>query len=397
MSQETTTFSAESHAAVPLWRDVRVLQAVAQIVFVILVVALGAWLFNNLFDALDTLGLQLDISFMQRTSGFRVSEGPHFERSDPYWRAYFVGVVNSVRVIVFGLILATLLGIIAGVAQLSNNWLLRNVFTVYVEVFRNTPLLVQLFFWYFAIILKLPSLEDSIKLPGPIYLSQRGVFLPWPQPRAGFTAWLVISLLGVVLAVAAYIWRSRRKLSTGQDSHAALYAAAPLIGLPLLAWFLIPGRPFAMEIPEFAGFGVEGGTQLTPEFAGLLIGLVAYTAAFIADIVRAGIQAVSYGQVEAARAVGLSNFEVMRLVILPQALRIIIPPLGNQWLNLAKNSSLAIGVGYPDLYAISNTIFNQSGRAVEVIALVMTTYLIMSLSISAFMNFANARLKIVER
>jgi general L-amino acid transport system permease protein len=397
MSQATTPFGAEHHAAVPLWRDVRVLQAAAQIAFVIFVVALGAWLLHNLLTALDTLGLNLSFKFMGDTAGFRVGEGPSLLPSDRYWRAYYVGVVNSARIIVIGLLLATLLGVIAGVAELSNNWLLRSVFTLYVEVFRNTPLLVQLFFWYFAIILKLPSLEDSITLPGPIYLSQRGVFIPWPQPRPGFAVWLAVSLLGLALAAIAFLVRSRRKMNTGQDSQALLWAAVPLVGLPLLAWLAVPGRPFTVSTPAFAGFGVEGGTQLTPEFAGLLIGLVFYTAAFIADIVRAGIQAVSHGQMEAARAVGLSNFEVMRLVVLPQAMRVIIPPLGNQWLNLAKNSSLAIGVGYPDLYSVSNTIFNHSGRAVEVIALVMTTYLVMSLAISAFMNFLNARLKIVER
>jgi general L-amino acid transport system permease protein len=397
MSQRTRTFTAEHHAPVPLWRDVRVLQVAAQAVFVVFVVMLGAWLVSNLLDALKTLGLNLSFGFMQRTAGFRVSEGPTLVRSDPYWRAYFVGVINSVRVISIGLVLTTVLGVVTGVAQLSTNWLVRTLVKVYIEVFRNTPLLVQLFFWYFAVILKMPSLEDSIVLPGPVYISQRGVFIPWPEPTRGFGPWLAFVAIGLGLAVAAFVWRYRRKMSTGQNSYAALVAAVPLLSLPLLGWFAVPERPFLVSTPMFEGFNVAGGTTLTPEFAALLFGLVVYTAAFIADIVRAGIQAVPKGQVEAARSLGLSNFDVMRMVVLPQALRVIIPPLGNQYLNLAKNSSLAIGVGYPDLYAISNTIFNQSGQAVQVIALVMGTYLVMSLLISAFMNFINARLKIVER
>jgi general L-amino acid transport system permease protein len=397
MSQQTRTFTAEHHAPVPLWRDVRVLQVAAQAVFVVFVVMVGAWLVSNLLDALKALGLNLSFGFMQRTAGFRVSEGPTLVRSDPYWRAYFVGVVNSVRIISIGLVLTTALGVVTGVAQLSTNWLVRTLVKAYVEVFRNTPLLVQLFFWYFAVILKMPSLEDSIILPGPIYISQRGVFIPWPEPTRGFGPWLAFVAVGLGLAVAAFVWRRRRKLSTGQNSYAALVAAVPLLSLPLLGWLAVPGRPLLVSTPVFEGFNVAGGTTLTPEFAALLFGLVVYTAAFIADIVRAGIQAVPKGQVEAARSLGLSNFDVMRMVVLPQALRVIIPPLGNQYLNLAKNSSLAIGVGYPDLYAVSNTIFNQSGQAVQVIALVMGTYLVMSLLISAFMNFINARLKIVER
>jgi len=397
MSQETTFFEAERHAPVPLWRDIRVLRVAAQAVFVVFVVMLGAWLISNLLNALDTLGLNLGFGFMQRTSGIRVSEGPTLVRSDPYWRAYVVGVVNSVRVISIGLVLTTIVGVAAGVAQLSTNWLVRTLVNIFVEVFRNTPLLVQLFFWYFAVILKLPALEDSIELPGPTYISQRGIFIPWPEPARGFTVWLFFVVAGLVLAVVAFVVRRRRKMNTGLDSHAGLVAAVPLLGLPLLGWLAVPGRPFLVSTPEIAGYGATGGTQLTPEFAAILFGLAVYTAAFIADIVRAGIQAVPYGQIEAARAVGLSDLEVMRLVVLPQAMRVIIPPLGNQYLNLAKNSSLAIGVGYPDLYAVSNTIFNQSGQAVQVIALVMGTYLVMSLLISAFMNFINARLRIVER
>jgi general L-amino acid transport system permease protein len=391
------TFTAEHHAPVPFWRDIRVLQVAAQAVFVVFVVMLGAWLVSNLLNALDTLGLNLRFDFMRSASGFRVSEGPSMVLTDPYWRAYFVGVVNSVRIIGIGLALTTVLGVVAGVAQLSANWLVRTLVTIYVEIFRNTPLLVQLFFWYFAVVLKMPSLKDSIILPGPVYISQRGVFVPWPQPARGFTVWLIFVAVGLGLAVAAFVWRRRRKMSTGQNSYAALVAAVPLLSLPLLGWLAVPGRPFLVSTPVFEGFNVAGGTTLTPEFAALLFGLVVYTAAFIADIVRAGIQSVPKGQIEAARSVGLSNFDVMRLVVLPQALRVIIPPLGNQYLNLAKNSSLAIGVGYPDLYAVSNTIFNHSGQAVQVIGLVMGTYLTMSLLISAFMNFVNARLKIVER
>lgn len=378
------------------WRDIRFLQALAQIVFVLFVLIVGRWMIGNLLEAIDSRGLSLSFQFLQRTAGFSIGEGLPFERTDSFWYAYVVGFVNSVRVIVIGLFLATLLGIFAGVALLSPNWLMRSIFSAYVEVMRNTPLLVQLFFIYFGIILKMPSLQERLTL-GPFSLSQRGFYFPKLLPQQGFTPWLISLLVGVVAAVIIYRVLLKRRVQEGVETRPGLWASLPLILLPAGAWLLIPGSPLATEYPQLVGLRMEGGAQISPEFAGILLGLVLYTAAFIADIVRSGILAVPKGQTEAATALGLSKFQVLRMVILPQALRVIIPPLTNQYLNLAKNSSLAVGVGYPDLYNVSSTIFNQSGQAVQVITLMMATYLFLSLVISVIMNALNASLKIVER
>lgn len=378
------------------WRDIRFLQALGQALFLLLLVLAGRWLIGNLLTALDSRGLSLSFEFLQRTAGFGIGEGLPFERTDSFWYAYVVGVVNSLRVILIGLLFATILGILAGIALLSPNWLLRSIFSAYVEVMRNTPLLVQLFFIYFGIILKLPSLQDRIML-GPFSLSQRGFFFPRFLPMDGFVLWLIAAAIGLAASVIIYSLLYRKRVVQGVETRPGLWALLPLLGLPTAAWLLLPTPPLSLDYPVLDGLRMVGGAQLSPEFAGILLGLVLYTAAFIADIVRSGILAVPKGQTEAATAMGLSKFEVLRLVILPQALRVIIPPLTNQYLNLAKNSSLAVGVGYPDLYNVSSTIFNQSGQAVQVITLMMSTYLLISLVISAIMNAANARFKIVER
>jgi general L-amino acid transport system permease protein len=378
------------------WRDARFLQALAQAAFVGLVGLAAVWLGSNLTQALDALGLNISFGFLRRTAGFVIGEGLPMARTDTFLRAYTVGLVNSLRVIGLGLLLATVLGLLAGIALLSPNWLLRNLVRGYVEVVRNTPLLVQLFFLYFGVILKLPSLQDRLTL-GPISLSQRGFFLPRPVPGPLSSAWTI----GLVAAVTAAAWVYLRLLGirkrTGRRTRPELWAAAVAIGIPALLWLAIPGARFALETPRLEGLRMIGGWRLTPEFAGILIGLVIYTAAFIADIVRAGILAVPSGQIQAARAIGLTDSQVQRLVLLPQALRVIVPPLTNQFLNLAKNSSLAVGVGFPDLYNVTQTIFNQSGQVVQMIALMMGTYLLMSLIISIVMNLLNARLRIVER
>jgi general L-amino acid transport system permease protein len=384
------------HSRWSFWRDTRFLQALAQAIFVILVLLAGRWLIVNLLTSLDERGLDLGFQFFQRTAGFGIGEGLPFDRTDSFWRAYVVGFVNSIRVIVFGLALATVLGILTGIALLSSNWLLRNLVSAYVEVMRNTPLLVQLFFIYFGIILKLPSLQDRLVF-GPFSLSNRGFYLPRAVPQDGSTLWLALTGAALVGGMILYRTLLQRRIQSGAETRPGLKASLLILGVPLLVWFLLPGSPYLLEYPELVGLRIEGGARLTPEFAGILFGLVLYTAAFIADIVRAGILAVPKGQLEAAKASGLTQAQVLRLVILPQAMRVIIPPLTNQYLNLAKNSSLAVGVGFPDLYNVSSTIFNQSGQAVQVISLMMITYLLMSLLISVVMNALNARLKIPER
>jgi general L-amino acid transport system permease protein len=380
-----------------LWRDVRFLQALAQAAFLVMLLFVGRWLVGNLLTNLDARGLGLSFDFLNRTASFTVSdEALHLERTDSFRFAFLVGLVNSLQVVALGLILTTVLGLVAGVALLSSNWLLRTIFQTYVEIMRNTPLLVQLFFLYYGIILKLPSLEDRLKL-GPLILSNRGLFLPRILPETGFGPWVALGLAGLVLAAVIYRHLLRLRVRSGRETHPTWWAALPLVGLPLLGWLLLPGEPFSLGSPQLQGLRIEGGTRLSPEFAGILVGLVIYTAAFLAEIVRAGILAIPYGQREAALASGLSRAQTLRLVILPQALRVILPPTTNQYLNLAKNSSLAIGVGYPDLYAITQTIFNQSGQAVQMIAMMMATYLLISLLISVTMNFLNDRLRITER
>jgi general L-amino acid transport system permease protein len=380
-----------------LWRDIRFLQALAQAGAVLALFLVGRWLVGNLLSNLEARGLGLSFTFLGRTAGFSVAEEAlHMERTDTFRYAFAVGLANSLQVIALGLGLTTVLGMLAGVALLSSNWLLRTITQTYVEIMRNTPLLVQLFFLYFGIILKLPSLENRITL-GPAALSNRGLYIPRLQPEAGSGAWAALTLSGIALAVIVYRRLLGVRIREGRETHPTWWAAVPLVGLPLLAWLLLPSPPFSLGLPELRGLRIEGGTRLSPEFAGILLGLVVYTAAFLADIVRSGILAVPHGQREAALASGLSRGQTLRLVVLPQALRVIIPPTTNQYLNLAKNSSLAIGVGYPDLYAVSQTIFNQSGQAVQVIAMMMATYLLLSLLISVVMNALNARLRITER
>ncbi len=380
----------------PFWRDLRFLQVAGQIAFILVALGVAAWLLSNLNQALEARGLDLSFTFLRRTAGFAITEGPGMARTDPYWRAYVVGLVNTLNVVLAGLVLTTIVGLLAGIALLSPNWLLRNAVRVYVEFIRNTPLLVQLFFIYFGVVLAMPSLEDRIEL-GPVVLSQRGVWLPRPVPQDGFTIWLAAILAGAALAGAIFVRRDRRRRRSGEVTRPALWAALPLIGLPLIVWLLLPSPPLRFETAVLDGLRMVGGLRLTPEYFALLLGLVLYTGAFIADIVRSGILAVPHGQREAARSLGLSEGSVLRLVILPQAMRVILPPLINQYLNLAKNSSLAIGVAYLDLYAVSQTIFNQSGQTVQVIALLMATYLGLSLLISLLMNWVNRRMRIPGR
>lgn len=374
-----------------LWRDDRVLKIAGQLAFVLLAAALAAWLIGNLNDALNARGLSLSFSFLRRTAGFAITEGAGMARTGTFWRAYQVGVLNSLNVVLAGLVLTTLVGLLAGVALISPNWLLRNLVRVYVEIMRNTPLLVQLFFIYFGVVLALPSLQNRIEL-GPLTLSQRGVWIPRPVPQSGFPVWASLSAMAVVVAVVMYARRLRRRQRTGEETRPALWAGLILIAVPLIVWLALPQAPLSLEIASLEGLRMVGGLRLTPEYFALLMGLVLYTGAFIADIVRAGILAVPHGQLEAARSLGLSETSVMRLVVMPQAMRVAIPPLINQYLNLAKNSSLAIGIGYLDLYAVSQIIFNQSGQAVQVIALLMATYLALSLLISLLMNWINRRM-----
>jgi general L-amino acid transport system permease protein len=389
---------AEHRKAVPFWRDERVLKVLAQIAFVILVLAIGLWALSNYRER----GLTFTFGFLDEEASFDLAEGIPFSSTDSYARAFLVGVVNTIRVASLGIVLATLLGLVTGIARLSDNWLVSKIASVYIEIVRNTPLLVQLFFLYFAVILKLPQLKvkdeiTALTLPGPTYLSNRGLAMPWPRPAESFGSWWPFLVAALVVAVVLMILRARGMQHTGRPNFNFLWVVIAFLAVPAIGWLVVPGNPLIPDVPAIEGLRVRGGTVLSPEFVALTFGLVVYTGAFIAEVVRAGILSVPKGQTEAARAQGFTNGQVLRLIVLPQALRVIIPPLISQYLNLTKNSSLAIGIGFLDLYAVSTTMLNQSGRVVEVFLMIMASYLSMSLTISLIMNVVNRRIQIVER
>jgi general L-amino acid transport system permease protein len=390
-----------SRHAVPFWRDVRVLRILTQAGFVLALALVAAFLYANLTRALAERGMGGGFGFLKLEAGFEIGEGISYSPSDSYGRAFVVGLVNTLVVSASGIVLATILGVVAGVARLSSNWLVSRIAVVYIEIMRNTPLLVQLFFWYFVGMVQGPPIAQSLTLPGPIYVSNRGVALPWAFPSSTYQPWLYCLVAGLVLAVAVFILLRRLEKRSGPLSYPFLMALATFAGVAVLGWLAVAllagGAPLVWQTPTVGRFKYEGGRLLSPEFAALLIGLVVYTGAFIAEVVRGGIQAVSKGQREAARAMGLSSTQVLRLVIFPQAMRVIVPPLTSQYLNLAKNSSLAVAIGFPDLYSVAGTIYNQGGKPVPVLVLIMGSYLTMSLITSLFMNFYNRRVQFVER
>ena len=378
-----------------LFRNVRVIRVLVQLAFLILIALLAYWLYGNYVA--NTKRLEFGFDFLSTTSGFTVSEGLPHQRTDSNLYLFFVGVTNTLRVILVGIVLASLLGLVAGVARLSRNWLINKIATVYVETIRNTPLLVQLFFWYTATFLKLPPVRQAIEFPGPVYLSQRGLVLPRPYLTEGAGLWEQFLLAGAVVGLLVYIARRVYLQRVERPGSPLLWGFGVFALFAAVGWLLSPAPPIAWEVAQLRRFNFKGGIQLSPEFAALLTGLVVYTGAFIAEIVRGGILAVSKGQREAAMALGLTGYQTLRLVILPQALRVIVPPVTSQYLNLAKNSSLAVAVGYPDLFSVAQTIINKTGREVEMILVIMASYLTVSLLTSLFMNWYNRRIRLVER
>lgn len=375
------------------WRnDVRVRGILYQVLVIGGVVALAWYLVSNTLDNLAARDIATGFGFLNLEAGFAVSESPvSYSAADTYRRALIVGILNTLKVSLIGIILATILGTVTGVARLSSNWLVATFATWYVEGLRNIPVLLQLFFWYALITEGLPRPRQAFNpLPG-IYLSNRGLRYPEPLWHDAY-AWMAAALLlAIVVGTLIVHWARLRQERTGRMFPAARVALALIVGLPLMA-YLAAGAPTAMDVPELRGFNFIGGGVLTPEFVALLVGLVVYTGTYIAEIVRGGILSVSRGQSEAGLALGLRRGLVMRLILLPQALRVIIPPLTSQYLNLTKNSSLAVAIGYPDLVSVANTTINQTGQAVEGIAIIMAVYLTVSLSISAFMNWYNRRI-----
>ena len=397
-------------AVLALWRNVRVQRFAWQAAFAVLVIAIGYVLIDNLVTELGQLDLELfpfvelkdgfpfiDVTqdFLKQRAGFQIGEtsfGFDYDPNDNYTRVFQAGLLNTVKVAVVGIFLATIVGVVAGVARLSRNWLVSRLAMVYVETFRNVPLLVQLIFWFTAVILQLPKISESLDIFGVAFVSNRAVAIPWADGTAGLGPWLLLLLLGLVVAAAVRTFRSRRQDRTGRPSHPWWWAFG-VFGLIAVVAFFAMGMPLDFSRPEMGKTAFTGGLQIKPEFIALLIGLVLYTGAFIAEIVRGSITAIPKGQTEAAAALGLNTFQRLRFVILPQAMRIMIPPLTNQYLNLMKNSSLAVAVAFPDLFQVSRVSINQTGQAVPIIVLVMLTYLAMSLIISLVMNTLNSRLK----
>ncbi len=384
----------------PFWRDIRFLQMLAQAIFIVLLVLAAGYLYRNVTVNLARQGLTVGYGFMKNPASFDIGESYiPFKASDTYQHALVVGLVNTLVVSAAGILLTTVVGVLAGIARLSSNWLINKVAAAYVGVIRNTPLIIQLMFWYFGVIIQLPSVKQAIAWPGPTYLTNRGIYLPWAEATASFPAWRVYAAIAI-LSIAV-IWLVLRSVQKRASVPVAPWWNLAYFFVPaLIVWLgaaIQPEPPLRPFMPALAGLNFKGGLRLTPEFAALLFGLVLYTGAFIAEIVRAGILAVSRGQGEAARSLGLTNAQTLRLIVFPQALRVIIPPLTSQYLNLAKNSSLAIAIGYPDLFSIAGTVFNQTGAAIEIIMVMMLSYLSMSLLTSLIMNIYNNRMRLVER
>jgi general L-amino acid transport system permease protein len=372
-------------------------QAIYQIVTIVALVVLFYILITNTVANLKRQNIASGFGFIDRTAGFDVSQSLiDFDNSMTYGRAFLVGLLNTLLVAGLGIVLATVIGFIVGISRLSSNWLVARLATVYVEVIRNLPVLLQLFFWYFAVLKLLPVPRQSHAWGGA-FLNVRGLYLPSPVPEAGFGTVALAVLVGALASVAVYFLARRRQMRTGQR-FPVLWTTLALVVLMPLGVFILLGQPLSFDYPELKGFNFVGGMVLQPEFIALLLGLSIYTASFIAEIVRAGIMGVTKGQKEAAMAIGLSKGQALRLVVIPQAMRIIIPPLTSQFLNLTKNSSLGVAIAYPDLVSIwSGTVLNQTGQAVEVILVTMGVYLSPSLITSAFMNWFNRRMALVER
>ena len=378
--------------------DPRVRAWLFQIITVVAVVAMGWYLFDNTQTNLQHRGITSGFDFLERSAGFGIAQHLiSYTEADSYARVFVIGLLNTLLVTFIGVILATLLGFIIGVARLSPNWIISKLATVYVEVFRNIPPLLQILFWYFAVFLTMPGPRNSHNFGDTFFVSSRGLNMPAAQMADGFWAFFISVVLAIVAIVLMCRWANKRFEDTGEPFHKFWTGLAILLVIPTLCT-LIFGAPLHWEMPQLKGFNFVGGWVLIPELLALTLALTVYTAAFIAEIVRSGIKSVSHGQTEAARSLGLRNGPTLRTVIIPQALRVIIPPLTSQYLNLAKNSSLAAGIGYPEMVSLfAGTVLNQTGQAIEVIAITMSVYLAISISISLLMNWYNKRIALIER
>ena len=379
----------------PLWRNVRVLRIVLQAVFLIAVGGLLLYLVDNVIYNLDRLGFPTGFDYLRQPAGFAIPDSD-FSSSQSLLDALMVGVQNTIKVALLGIVLSTVLGVAIGVARLSTNWLVRKAAAVYVETFRNIPVLVIILFWYLGVLIRLPPIREAVELLHLLAISNRGIVIPWfDKVGDGFAFGLVA--LGAALATAAiWVWRTRRFDRTGKPHRRGLWSGGVLLGL-LAVGFVVSGRPWTVDTPEVGELSTSGGFRLAPEYAALLIALSLYTASHIAEIVRGSILSVPRGQSEAANALGLSGFHRLRNVVLPQAFRISVPPISNQYLNLVKNSSLGIAISYYEVTKVTQVSIAQSAPAVQAIALLMGIYLVFSLTIAAVTNLVNRRLTLKGR
>jgi general L-amino acid transport system permease protein len=379
------------------WRDPGVRSLAYQIGSVAVVAAIAAYFAHNASVNMARQGIASGFGFLDREAGFEISTTLiPYSPADTYGRALLVGLLNTLVVAAVGCVLTTIFGTLLGIARLSSNWLLRQITLWYIEIMRNTPLLLQLVVWWDLLRFSAPGPRDAWKILPGVFVSNRGLAYPvpvWHEVHLWMLAAMLIGICGTILVAR---WARQRQERTGEQFHTIL-AGAGLIILPALAVFLAAGAPLDLDKPVLAGFNFQGGVVISPEFAALLFGLVANTSAFVAEIVRSGIQAVSWGQTEAAGALGLRQGQVLRLVVLPQAIRVIIPPMTSEYLSLTKNSSLAVGIGFADFVSVANTEMNQTGQAIEVITILMAVYLTISLAISASMNVYNKYMALVER
>jgi general L-amino acid transport system permease protein len=379
------------------WTDPVFRSVVWQVLIVGVVLLIGWYFIRNTSENLAARHIATGFGFLDRVAGIPIGESllPYNPAVNTYGRALLIGVLNTLQVEVIGVVLATILGTLIGIGRLSRNWLLSKLTAFYVETLRDLPLLLQLLFWY-TVLQGLPGPKQAWHLGNIAFLSNRGMRLPELDWQPAHTWALLAFVCGIFGTMLANRRASKRQQATGIRPAVWPAVLAMLVGIPVAVWFVL-GAPFQVELPVLRGFNFQGGGSLSPEYFALMLGLVIYTASYIAEIVRSGIQAIPLGQWEAAGALGLSSGQVLRQIILPQAMRIIIPPMTSQYLNLTKNSSLAVAIGFQDIVSIANTTLNQTGQAIEGIAVIMGVYLTISLSISLFMNWYNARIALVER
>ena len=386
-----------NNAKTYFWNDEKTRAIIYQIVTAAFVAFIGYYLISNVQTNMEKQSIASGFGFIEKEAAFEIGESlVEYSAADTYGRALLVGVLNTLKVSFIGMILTTILGTIIGVCTLSSNWLISKFGTMYVELFQNIPVLLQLFFFYALFYEIFPPPRQALNPITGVFITNRGVDFPVPAPDP---AWGYVGLAFVAACIVIWLvnrWAVKRQERSGQQFPTFWVGLGILLALPLLTWIL-NGAPTQMDVPVLKGFNFQGGRNISPEFSALLIGLVLYTASFIAQIVRAGIQSISHGQTEAAMSIGLKPGLVLKLVIFPQALRVIVPPLTSQLLNLTKNSSLAVAIGYPDFVQVAGTTINQTGQAVEGVAMMMVVYLTFSLLTSAFMNWYNKKIKIVER